>query len=81
MHRIQGDGRTPQLMPSSGGRVKAGGFQSERDQVCPPYVDDVYRADNRFGPKASYDRPPVTPDPRRGCDVDTFAQRYRAQGR
>ncbi|MFS8906329.1 hormogonium polysaccharide biosynthesis protein HpsA [Synechococcus sp. O70.2] len=62
-----------------GGRVKAGGFQSERDQVCPPYVDDVYRADNRFGPKASYDRPPVTPDPQRGCDVDTFAQRYRAR--
>ncbi|MFS8841094.1 hormogonium polysaccharide biosynthesis protein HpsA [Synechococcus sp. W55.2] len=59
-----------------GGRVKAGGFQSERDQVCPPYVDDVYRADNRFGPKASYDRPPVTPDPQRGCDVDTFAQRF-----
>jgi type II secretory pathway pseudopilin PulG len=62
-----------------GGRVKAGGFQSERDQVCPPYVDDVYRADNRFGPKASYDRPPVTPDPQRGCDVDTFAQKYPAQ--
>ncbi|MFS8824837.1 type II secretion system protein, partial [Synechococcus sp. R6-6] len=62
-----------------GGRVKAGGFQSERDQVCPPYVDDVYRADNRFGPKASYDRPPVTPDLQRGCDVDTFAQKYPAQ--
>jgi type II secretory pathway pseudopilin PulG len=59
------------------GRIKAGGFRS--DQTCPPYVDDVYRADNRFGPKASYDRPPVTPDPQRGCDVDTFAQRYRAR--
>jgi type II secretory pathway pseudopilin PulG len=59
-----------------GGRVKAGGFQSERDQVCPPYVDDVYRADNRFGPKASYDRPPVEPNQERGCDVDTFAQRF-----
>jgi type II secretory pathway pseudopilin PulG len=56
------------------GRIKAGGFRS--DQTCPPYVDDVYRADNRFGPKASYDRPPVTPDPQRGCDVDTFAQRF-----
>jgi type II secretory pathway pseudopilin PulG len=56
------------------GRIKAGGFQS--DQACPPYVDDVYRADNRFGPKASYDRPPVNPDPQRGCDVDTFAQRF-----
>jgi type II secretory pathway pseudopilin PulG len=67
--------------PESGppGRVQAGGFQSTEDQVCPPYVDDVYRADNRFGPKASYDRPPVTPDPQRGCDVDTFAQRYRAR--
>jgi type II secretory pathway pseudopilin PulG len=64
--------------PESGppGRVQAGGFQSTEDQVCPPYVDDVYRADNRFGPKASYDRPPVTPDPQRGCDVDTFAQRF-----
>jgi type II secretory pathway pseudopilin PulG len=58
------------------GRVQAGGFQSTEDQVCPPYVDDVYRADNRFGPKASYDRPPVEPDPQRGCDVDTFAQRF-----
>jgi type II secretory pathway pseudopilin PulG len=57
------------------GRIKAGGFSTE-DQVCPPYVDDVYRADNRFGPKASYDRPPVNPDPQRGCDVDTFAQRF-----
>lgn len=57
------------------GRVQAGGFSTE-DQVCPPYVDDVYRADNRFGPKASYDRPPVNPDPQRGCDVDTFAQRF-----
>lgn len=36
----------------------------------------MYRADNRFGPKASYDRPPVNPDPQRGCDVDTFAQRF-----
>lgn len=56
------------------GRIKAGGFQS--DQACPPYVDDVYRADNRFGPKASYDRPPVEPNQARGCDVDTFAQRF-----
>jgi type II secretory pathway pseudopilin PulG len=63
--------------PRSPGRIKAGGFQAGADQVCPPYVDDVYRADNRFGPKASYDRPPVTPDPQRGCDVGTFAQRYR----
>ncbi|MGY2975793.1 hormogonium polysaccharide biosynthesis protein HpsA [Thermostichus sp. MS-CIW-37] len=54
------------------GRIKAGGFRS--DQTCPPYVDDVYRADNRFGPKASYDRPPVEPNQARGCDVDTFAQ-------
>jgi hypothetical protein len=65
--------------PRSPGRIKAGGFQAGADQVCPPYVDDVYRADNRFGPKASYDRPPVTPDPQRGCDVDTFAQKYPAQ--
>lgn len=56
------------------GRIKAGGFRS--DQTCPPYVDDVYRADNRFGPKASYDRPPVEPNQERGCDVDTFAQRF-----
>jgi type II secretory pathway pseudopilin PulG len=62
--------------PLSPGRIKAGGFQAGADQVCPPYVDDVYRADNRFGPKASYDRPPVTPDPQRGCDVGTFAQRF-----
>ncbi|MFS8819713.1 hormogonium polysaccharide biosynthesis protein HpsA [Synechococcus sp. W60.1] len=62
--------------PLSPGRIKAGGFQAGADQVCPPYVDDVYRADNRFGPKASYDRPPVEPDPQRGCDVDTFAQRF-----
>jgi type II secretory pathway pseudopilin PulG len=58
------------------GRIKAGGFRSATDQTCPPYVDDVYRADNRFGPKASYDRPPVNPDQARGCDVDTFAQRF-----
>jgi type II secretory pathway pseudopilin PulG len=58
------------------GRIKAGGFRSATDQTCPPYVDDVYRADNRFGPKASYDRPPVEPHPARGCDVDTFAQRF-----
>jgi type II secretory pathway pseudopilin PulG len=63
--------------PRSPGRIKAGGFQAGADQTCPPYVDDVYRADNRFGPKASYDRPPVTPDLQRGCDVDTFAERYR----
>lgn len=56
------------------GRIKAGGFRSA--QTCPPYVDDVYRADNRFGPKASYDRPPVEPNQQRGCDVDTFAQRF-----
>jgi type II secretory pathway pseudopilin PulG len=56
------------------GRIKAGGFRSA--QACPPYVDDVYRADNRFGPKASYDRPPVEPNQERGCDVDTFAQRF-----
>jgi type II secretory pathway pseudopilin PulG len=64
--------------PASGpaGRVKSGSFQSGADQVCPPYVDDVYRADNRFGPKASYDRPPVEPDPQRGCDVDTFTQTF-----
>ncbi|MGY2753021.1 type II secretory pathway pseudopilin PulG [Thermostichus sp. MS-CIW-21] len=59
------------------GRIKAGGFQSGSDQVCPPYVDDVYRADNRFGPKASYERPPVTPDPQNGCNVPTFAEKYR----
>lgn len=59
------------------GRIKAGGFRSAADQVCPPYVDDVYRADNRFGPKASYERPPVTPDPQNGCNVPTFAERYR----
>ncbi|MFT0744745.1 hormogonium polysaccharide biosynthesis protein HpsA [Synechococcus sp. RC10B2] len=58
------------------GRIKAGGFQSGSDQVCPPYVDDVYRADNRFGPKASYERPPVTPDPQNGCNVPTFAEEF-----
>ncbi|MFT0752321.1 hormogonium polysaccharide biosynthesis protein HpsA [Synechococcus sp. RC10A2] len=66
------------------GRIKAGGFQSGSDQVCPPYVDDVYRADNRFGPKASYERPPVTPDPQNGCNVPTFAEEFnnaRAGGR
>lgn len=24
--------------------------------ICPPYVDDLYRADNRYGPKPSYSR-------------------------
>ncbi|MFS8861020.1 hypothetical protein NW852_11020, partial [Synechococcus sp. H60.1] len=61
------------------GRIKAGGFQSGSDQVCPPYVDDVYRADNRFGPKASYERPPVTPDPQNGCNVPTFAEKFNAR--
>ncbi|MFS8806320.1 type II secretion system protein [Synechococcus sp. R6-10] len=66
--------------PASGpaGRVKSGSFQPGADQVCPPYVDDVYRADNRFGPKASYDRPPLTPDATRGCNVDTFAETFGA---
>ncbi|MFS8874882.1 hormogonium polysaccharide biosynthesis protein HpsA [Synechococcus sp. R5-13] len=66
------------------GRIKAGGFQAGADQTCPPYVDDVYRADNRFGPKASYERPPVTPDPQNGCNVPTFAEKFnnaRAGGR
>ncbi|MEN9232250.1 MAG: hypothetical protein Q6L68_15235, partial [Thermostichus sp. DG02_5_bins_236] len=64
--------------PAAGdpGRVEAGGFSSGQGQVCPPYVDDVYRADNRFGPKASYDRPPTTPDPVTGCDVPTFAETF-----
>ncbi|MFS8900716.1 hormogonium polysaccharide biosynthesis protein HpsA [Synechococcus sp. H60.2] len=61
------------------GRIKAGGFQASPDQVCPPYVDDVYRADNRFGPKASYERPPVTPDPQKGCNVPTFAEKFNAR--
>ncbi|MFS8910202.1 type II secretion system protein, partial [Synechococcus sp. H60.3] len=61
------------------GRIKAGGFQAGSDQVCPPYVDDVYRADNRFGPKASYERPPVTPDPQKGCNVPTFAEKFNAR--
>ncbi len=62
--------------PAAGspGRVDVGGFEAGPTQVCPPYVDDVYRADNRFGPKASYDRPPITPDPNTGCDVPTFNQ-------
>ena len=30
-----------------GKRIKVGDF------TCPPYVDDTYRADNRFGPKLS----------------------------
>jgi type II secretory pathway pseudopilin PulG len=66
------------------GRIKVGGFQAGADQTCPPYVDDVYRADNRFGPKASYERPPVTPDPQNGCNVPTFAEKFnnaRAGGR
>jgi type II secretory pathway pseudopilin PulG len=70
--------------PRSPGRIKAGGFQAGADQTCPPYVDDVYRADNRFGPKASYERPPVTPDPQNGCNVPTFAEEFnnaRAGGR
>ncbi|MFS8810962.1 type II secretion system protein, partial [Synechococcus sp. R65.1] len=70
--------------PRSPGRIKAGGFQAGADQTCPPYVDDVYRADNRFGPKASYERPPVTPDPQNGCNVPTFAEKFnnaRAGGR
>ncbi len=54
------------------GRVEVGGFSSGQSQICPPYVDDVYRADNRFGPKASYDRPPTIPDPETGCNVPTF---------
>ncbi|UZQ54705.1 hormogonium polysaccharide biosynthesis protein HpsA [Trichothermofontia sichuanensis B231] len=24
--------------------------------ICPPYVDDLYRADNRYGPKPTYNR-------------------------
>lgn len=28
---------------------------------CPPYVDDTYRADNRYGPKPGYGRPAGTP--------------------
>ncbi len=67
------------LNAKQGGRIKAGGFQSDKDQVCPPYVDDVYRADNRFGPKASYERPPVTPDPQKGCNVPTFAEKFSAR--
>lgn len=60
------------------GRVEAGQFGSGESQTCPPYVDDVYRADNRFGPKPSYDRPPESPDPdpNIGCNVPTFQQTF-----
>ena len=55
-------------------------------QLCPPYVDDTFRADNRFGPKPSYERPPITPSLRDadgdgnldGCGVNTFRDVYGA---
>ncbi|MGQ9838910.1 MAG: hormogonium polysaccharide biosynthesis protein HpsA [Cyanobacteriota bacterium] len=54
------------------GRIKT------RSVSCPPYVDDTYRADNRFGPKASYDRPPVEPDENIGCRVPTFTETFNS---
>ncbi|NJL99359.1 MAG: hypothetical protein HC924_11380, partial [Synechococcaceae cyanobacterium SM2_3_2] len=51
-----------------------------------PYVDDTFRADNRFGPKPSYERPPQNPETADvdndglpdGCNVPTFNQVYGA---
>ncbi|NJK63811.1 MAG: hypothetical protein HC921_14985, partial [Synechococcaceae cyanobacterium SM2_3_1] len=39
-----------QLNSANDGRIEVGA------EECPPYVDDVYRSDGRFGPKPSYDR-------------------------
>lgn len=59
------------------GRIEVGGFAQEGPerltQECPPYVDDVYRADDRFGPKPSYDRPPLRPEEGTGCNISGFS--------
>jgi type II secretory pathway pseudopilin PulG len=74
------------LPPGSGPGWNASPLNIDNDgrvvvnsQICPPYVDDVYRSDRRFGPKPSYDRPPIeprpVPDPVTGlvdCQVRTF---------
>ncbi|MBW4679828.1 MAG: hormogonium polysaccharide biosynthesis protein HpsA [Microcoleus vaginatus WJT46-NPBG5] len=38
---------TNELLKDLAERIKVG------ERTCPPYVDDTYRADNRFGPKVS----------------------------
>ncbi|WP_448564915.1 hormogonium polysaccharide biosynthesis protein HpsA [Trichothermofontia sp.] len=39
--------------------------------ICPPYVDDFYRADNRYGPKPSYKRSTQVDGQ---CQAETFTQ-------
>ncbi len=39
--------------------------------ICPPYVDDTFRADNRYGPKPSY-APAV--QGAAGCEAPTFTE-------
>ncbi|MEN9252852.1 MAG: hypothetical protein Q6L58_10490, partial [Thermostichales cyanobacterium BF3_bins_165] len=43
---------------------------------CAPYVDDTYRADNRFGPKLSY-QPEVVANDQSTCSAAPFASLYR----
>lgn len=39
--------------------------------ICPPYVDDLYRADNRYGPKPTYNRSVLVDGE---CRAETFTQ-------
>ena len=59
---------------ATGGRIES------RSENCPPYVDDVFRADNRFGPKTSYDRPPLDPREDTGCSVRSFQTAFTGEG-
>lgn len=40
-----------------------------KSPACPPYVDDTYRADNRYGPKSSYNQAIRNPDDPTNCSV------------
>ncbi|MCT7980291.1 hormogonium polysaccharide biosynthesis protein HpsA [Laspinema olomoucense] len=37
--------------------------------ACPPYVDDTYRADNRYGPKTAYNQAFRDPDDPTKCSI------------
>lgn len=37
--------------------------------ACPPYVDDTYRADNRYGPKTAYTQAVRDPDNPENCTI------------
>jgi len=43
---------------------------------CAPYVDDTYRADNRFGPKISY-QPETTSETQPTCSAAPFTALYK----